>query len=57
MMQMTRLVLKVIALSLAAAAAVCVVVAYWDSLVDFTSTGKAKFKNRMAVSDYDDYEE
>lgn len=56
-MQMTRLVLKVIALSLAAAAAVCVVVAYWDSLVDFTSTGKAKFKNRMAVSDYDDYEE
>ncbi len=56
-MQITRLVLKVIALSLAAAAAVCVVVAYWDSLVDLTNSGKSKFKSRMAVSDYDDYEE
>lgn len=56
-MQLTRLVLKVIALSLAAAAAVCVIVAYWDSLVEFTSYGKAKFQSRMSVSDYDDFEE
>lgn len=56
-MKVTRLVLKIVALSLAAAAAVCAIIAYWDMLVDFTSTGKAKFKDRMSVSEYDDYEE
>lgn len=57
-MNMTRMVLKIIALSLAAAAAVCVTIAYWDSLVEFTNNGKNKFtKRRMSVSDYDDFEE
>ncbi len=57
-MNMTRMVLKIIALSLTAAAAVCVTIAYWDSLVEFTHNGKSKFsKRRMAVSDYDDFEE
>lgn len=57
-MQLTRMVLKVIALSLAAAAAVCVIVAYWDSLIELTNNGKARFKKgRMTVSDYDDFEE
>lgn len=57
-MNMTRMVLKIIALSLAAAAAVCVTIAYWDNLVEFTANGTAKFRNRkMSVSDYDDFEE
>lgn len=56
-MAFTRMVLKIIALSLAAAAAVCVTIAYWDTLLEFTTTGKSKLKSRMAVSEYDDFEE
>ncbi len=56
-MALTRMVLKIVALSLAAAAAVCVTIAYWDSLMEFTNSGKSKFKTRMAVSEYDDFEE
>lgn len=56
-MALTRVVLKVVALSLAAAAVVCVSVAYWDSLLELASNGKSKFRSRMAVSEYDDFEE
>lgn len=56
-MNVTKMVLSIIALSLAAAASVCAIIAYWDKLAEFTSNGKAKFQNRMAVSDYDDFEE
>lgn len=56
-MALTRMVLKIVALSLAAAAVVCVTVAYWDNLLEFASSGKTKFRSRMAVSEYDDFEE
>ncbi len=56
-MALTRIVLKVVALSLAAAAVVCVSIAYWDSLLDLAGSTKSKFRSRMAVSEYDDFEE
>lgn len=56
-MSVTKMVLGIVALSLAAAAAVCAIIAYWDKLSELTTTGKAKFAGGMAVSEYDDFEE
>lgn len=54
-MSITRLVLKIIGLSLVAVAVVCAIIAYWDKLVDLTQFGR--MKDRMCVSEYDDFEE
>lgn len=54
-MKVARFVLKIVALSLAAAAAVCAVVAYWDQIAGLC--GCAKCKLQAAPSEYDDYEE
>ena len=56
-MKVARFVLKIVALSLAAAAAVCAIIAYWDKLNELGSCAKSKFQRKACVSEYDDYEE
>ena len=55
-MKVARLVLKIVALSLAFAAAVCAVIAYWDKLSELCSCAKGKVAQANS-SEYDDYEE
>ena len=57
MMKVARFVLKIVALSLAAAAAVCAVIAYWDGLTDLYDSARGKLKRTACASEYDDYEE
>lgn len=54
-MKVARFVLKIVALSLAAAAAVCAIIAYWDGLTELYDNAKSKLKH--SASEYDDYEE
>lgn len=56
-MKIARFVLKIVALSLAAAAAVCAVIAYWDGLTELFDSAKGKLKRGGCASEYDDYEE
>ncbi|WP_243142130.1 hypothetical protein [Flintibacter sp. KGMB00164] len=56
-MKIARFVLKIVALSLAAAAAVCAVIAYWDKLSELGDYAKVKLQQRACSSEYDDYEE
>lgn len=56
-MKVARFVLKIVALSLAAAAAVCAVIAYWDKLSELGSCAKARIQQRACSSEYEDYEE
>ena len=56
-MKVARFVLKIVALSLAAAAAVCAIIAYWDGLTDLYDSAKGKFQRTACASEYDDYEE
>lgn len=57
-MKVARFVLKIVALSLAAAAAVCAVIAYWDNLLEMgASVGEKLKKKAGAPSEYDDYVE
>ncbi len=56
-MKVARFVLKIVALSLAAAAAVCAIIAYWDSLTELAGCAKAKLQRSACPSEYDDYEE
>ena len=56
-MKVARFVLKIVALSLAAAAAVCAVIAYWDGLTDLYDSARGKLKRTACASEYDDYEE
>lgn len=56
-MKVASFVLKIVALSLAAAAAVCAVIAYWDGLTDLYDSAKSKLKRSACASEYDDYEE
>lgn len=57
-MKVARFVLKIVALSLAAAAVVCAIIAYWDKLLE-TGAGAAEKIRRTArrPSEYDDYVE
>ena len=55
-MKIARFVLKIVALSLAAAA-VCAVIAYWDGLTDLYDSARGKLKRTACASEYDDYEE
>lgn len=57
-MRTARFVLKIVALSLAFAAAVCGVIAYWDKLADTVSDLKEKAPGHGVCyrpSEYDDY--
>ena len=58
-MKTARFVLKIVALSLAAAAAVCAIIAYWDKLGELGDCAKEKFrrKSEPCCAEYADYEE
>lgn len=56
-MKIARFVLKIVAMSLVAAAAVCAIVAYWEELSDLCCSAKAKLRCADCNSEYDDYEE
>ena len=56
-MKTARFVLKIVALSLASAAAVCAIIAYWDGLSDLYDSAKSKLQHSACASEYDDYEE
>ena len=59
-MKVARFVLKIVALSLTAAAVICAVIAYWDKIVDITLALCGKVKETKACickSEYDDYVE
>ena len=56
-MKIARFVLKIVALSLASAAAVCAVIAYWDSLSELGACAKGKLQRSACAYEYDDYEE
>lgn len=56
-MKIARFVLKIVALSLGAAAAVCAIIAYWDKLSELGDSAKSKLQQRAYSSEYDDYEE
>ena len=56
-MKLARFVLKIVALSLATAAAVCALIAYWSKLEELCESAKGKLKRNACISEYDDYEE
>ena len=56
-MKVARFVLKIVALSLGAAAAVCAIIAYWDKLSELGGCAKNKLSRKPCVAEYDDYEE
>lgn len=56
-MKVARFVLKIVALSLAAAAAACAVIAYWDCLAELVGGAREKLQRSAHIDEYDDYEE
>ena len=56
-MKTARFVLKIVALSLAAAAAVCAIIAYWDGLTELCGTVLGKLRRSSHSDEYYDYEE
>ncbi len=57
-MKVARFVLKIVALALGVAAAVCAVIAYWDKLLELgTGVSEKLKKNTGRPSEYDDYVE
>ena len=56
-MKTARFVLKIVALSLAAAAVVCAVIAYWDGLTEVCASVHGKLRRSAHIDEYDDYEE
>ena len=55
-MKVARFVLKIVALSLAAAAAVCAVIAYWDGITEMCCCVKGKIQRSAHIDEYDDYD-
>lgn len=56
-MKVARFVLKIVALSLAAAAAVCAVIAYWDGITEMRCWVKGKIQRSAHIDEYDDYDD
>ena len=60
-MKVARFVLKIVAVLMVTAAAVCAVVAYWDRIVDAFYAVADKIEEKKAecrfASEYDDYED
>lgn len=56
-MKIARFVLKIVATCLAAAAAVCCVIAYWDKITEFVRCVGSKLGLNccQGASEYDDY--
>ena len=48
-MKVARFVLKIVALSLAAAAAVCAVIAYWDCLAELAGGAKERLQRSAHI--------
>ena len=56
-MKVARFVLKIVALSLTAAGAICAIIAYWDKLSELGDLAKTKIQQKACASEYEDYEE
>lgn len=59
-MKVARFVLKIVAFSLVAAAAVCAIIAYWDKLAALFHAASSKLEEKKSCickSEYDDYAE
>ena len=56
-MKVARFVLKIVALSRAAAAAVCAVIAYWDGITEMCCCVKGKLQRTAHTDEYDDYDD
>ena len=56
-MKTARFVLKIVAASLAFAATVCAVVAYWDKLAQLCCGAKQSLSRSRHASEYEDYDE
>ena len=56
-MKVARFVLKIVALSLAAAAAVCAVIAHWDGITEMCCCVKGKIQRSAHIDEYDDYDD
>ena len=56
-MKVARFVLKIVALSLAAAAAVGAVIAFGDTVTALGWRSKARLQQKACASEYEDYEE
>lgn len=54
-MKVARFVLKIVALSLATAAAVCCAIAYWDKIAAAFRCVGEKVSTHCRPSEYDDY--
>ena len=60
-MKTARFVLKIVAAVMAAAAVVCAIVAFWDSIMDLFDSIADKLEEKKAngcfASEYDDYDD
>lgn len=56
-MKVARFILKLVAVSLAVAAAACCVVAYWDKIVDAVEAVRNKCGKKVEYADYADWDE
>ena len=60
-MKTARFILKIVAAVMAAAAVVCAVVAFWDSIMDLFESISDKMEEKKAnlcfASEYDDYDD
>ena len=60
-MKTARFILKIVAAVMAAAAVVCAVVAFWDSIMDLFDSIADKMEEKKAnscfASEYDDYDD
>ena len=60
-MKTARFILKIVAAVMAAAAVVCAVVAFWDSIMDLFDSIADKLEEKKAncrfASEYDDYDD
>lgn len=56
-MKVARFVLKIVAVSLTVAAAVCAVIAYWDKLVEIFGCARKRLSLSSSACEYEDYED
>ena len=56
-MKTARFILKIVALSLGAAAMVCAVIAYWDKLMSCGCAVKDAVTGKCKYSEFSDYED
>ena len=56
-MKIARFVLKIVALALAAAAAICCVIAFWDKIAAYFDSVRERLDGKKCCcsSEYDDY--